>query len=44
MRDKDELVELLLDRVIGEVAISAIPDDLPWQEQVREIARAFPKK
>jgi AcrR family transcriptional regulator len=41
VRDKDELVDLLLDRVIGEVDISAIPADLPWQEQVREIARAI---
>ena len=39
VRDKDELVELLLDRVIGEVDISSIPSDLPWQEQVRAIAR-----
>jgi AcrR family transcriptional regulator len=39
VRDKDELVDLLLDRVIGEVDISAIPADLPWQEQVRAIAR-----
>src|SRR5690242_8710956 len=39
VRDKDELVELLLDRVIGEVDISSIPADLPWQEQVRAIGR-----
>jgi AcrR family transcriptional regulator len=41
VRDKDELVDLLLDRVIGEVDISSIPTDIPWQEQVREIARAI---
>ena len=39
VRDKDELVDLLLDRVIGEVDISAIPAGLPWQEQVRGIGR-----
>jgi AcrR family transcriptional regulator len=39
VRDKDELVDLLLDRVIGEVDVSVIPADLPWQEQVRAIGR-----
>lgn len=39
VRDKDELVDLLLDRVIGEVDISSIPVDLSWQEQVRAIGR-----
>jgi len=39
VRDKDELVDLLLDRVIGEIDISSIPTDLPWPEQVRAIAR-----
>src|SRR5262245_7481174 len=39
VRDKDELVDLLLDRVIGEVDVSAIPTNLPWQEQVRAIGR-----
>ena len=39
VRDKDELVDLLLDRVIGEIDLSRIPADLPWPEQVRAIAR-----
>lgn len=39
VRDKDQLIDLLLDRVIGEVDASSIAADLPWQEQVREIAR-----
>lgn len=39
VRDKDELIDLLLDRVIGEVDTSQISSDLPWQEQVREFAR-----
>jgi AcrR family transcriptional regulator len=39
VRDKDELVDLILDRVIGEVDMSSIPADLPWQEQVRAFAR-----
>jgi AcrR family transcriptional regulator len=39
VRDKDELIDLLLDRVIGEVDTSAISTDLPWQEQVREFGR-----
>jgi AcrR family transcriptional regulator len=39
VHDKDELVDLLLDRVIGEVDLTAISPDLPWFEQVREIGR-----
>jgi AcrR family transcriptional regulator len=39
VRDKDELIDLLLDRVIGEVDTSEISAELPWQEQVREFAR-----
>jgi AcrR family transcriptional regulator len=39
VRDKDELVDLLLDRVIGEVDVSVVPADLPWPEQVRGFAR-----
>jgi AcrR family transcriptional regulator len=39
VRDKEELIDLLLDRVIGEVDTSSIAPDLPWQEQVREFAR-----
>ena len=39
VRDKDELVDLLLDRVLGETDLSSISPTLPWQEQVREIGR-----
>jgi AcrR family transcriptional regulator len=39
VHDKDELIDLLLDRVIGEIDVSLIPADLPWPEQVRAIAR-----
>jgi AcrR family transcriptional regulator len=39
VRDKEELVDLLLDRVIGEVDVSSIPAELPWPEQVRAVAR-----
>jgi AcrR family transcriptional regulator len=39
VHDKDELVELLLDRVMGEIDVDSVSPDLPWQEQVREIAR-----
>jgi AcrR family transcriptional regulator len=39
VRDKDELVDLLLDRVIGEADLSAISASLPWEEQLRGIAR-----
>jgi AcrR family transcriptional regulator len=39
VRDKDELVDLLLDRVIGETDLGSIPPDLPWDEQVRAIGR-----
>lgn len=41
VRDKDELIDLLLDRVIGEVDTSSIAADLPWEEQVRQFARAM---
>ena len=39
VRDKDELIDLLLDRVISEVDTSAIAAGVPWQEQVRQFAR-----
>jgi AcrR family transcriptional regulator len=39
VRDKDELVDLLVDRVIGEVDFSRVDASKPWQEQVREFAR-----
>ena len=39
VHDKDELVDLLLDRVIGEVDFASISPDLPWPEQVRAVGR-----
>src|SRR5581483_6911963 len=41
VQDKDQLVDLLLDRVIGEIDLTTISADLPWPEQVREFARAI---
>ncbi len=38
VRDKDELVDLLVDRVIGEIDAPA-DGSLPWQEQMRRHAR-----
>jgi TetR/AcrR family transcriptional regulator, tetracycline repressor protein len=39
VRDKNELVDLLLDRVLGEVDVTSIPAGLPWPEQIRAFAR-----
>lgn len=39
VRDKDELIDLIVDRVIGEVPLDAVDPALPWQEQVKEFAR-----
>jgi AcrR family transcriptional regulator len=41
VRNKEELVDLLVDRVIGEIDIDAVDPELPWQEQVRLLARAM---
>src|SRR5919198_5564512 len=41
VRDKNELVELLVDRVIGEIPVGAIDREAPWQDQLRQFARAF---
>ena len=38
VRDKEELLDLVFDRVIGEVEVPN-PDPLRWQEQVWEVAR-----
>jgi AcrR family transcriptional regulator len=37
--DKEELLSLLLDRIVGESKIPE-PDPEHWQDQVREMARA----
>jgi AcrR family transcriptional regulator len=36
---KDELLELIIDRVIGEVRFPGPPDPERWDEQVKELAR-----
>jgi AcrR family transcriptional regulator len=41
VRDKDELVDLLVDRVIGEIDVDAVSRELPWQEQVMQLGRAM---
>jgi AcrR family transcriptional regulator len=41
VRDKEQLVDLLLDRVIGEVDLGVIDPAQPWQEQMRQIGRAM---
>lgn len=38
VRDKDELLQLVLDRVIGEVALPPV-DPVRWQEQLKSFAR-----
>ncbi|MBV1848912.1 TetR/AcrR family transcriptional regulator C-terminal domain-containing protein [Catellatospora tritici] len=37
--NKDELLELAYDRILGEIRLPAEPDPDRWQEQIREIAR-----
>ena len=44
VRNKDELVDLMLDVIIGEVHADyegAIAPDAPWREQLAEVARAL---
>src|SRR5579871_753383 len=36
---KEALVELMLDHVIGEIDVSDLPDERPWQEQVKDLIR-----
>ena len=36
---KDVLVELMLDHVLGEVDLSDLPDERPWQEQIKDVIR-----
>jgi AcrR family transcriptional regulator len=38
---KEELLELVIDRVIGEVQMPGHPDPERWQEQLKECARAI---
>ena len=37
---KDELLELVVERVIGEIELPGPPDPERWQEQLKEMARA----
>ncbi|HZP72467.1 MAG TPA: TetR/AcrR family transcriptional regulator [Gaiellaceae bacterium] len=39
VESKDALVELILDRVLGEIETSDLPDGRPWQEQVKDVIR-----
>ncbi len=42
VKSKDELLDLVMDEILGEVGGElAIDDHAPWQEQVAEAARAF---
>jgi AcrR family transcriptional regulator len=36
---KDALIELMLDRVFSEIATSHLPDNRPWQEQIKDLIR-----
>ena len=38
---KDELLELVIERVIGEVQLPGEPDPARWQEQLKELARSM---
>ena len=39
VRSKEELLELVVERVIGEVRLPGDPDPARWREQVKELAR-----
>jgi AcrR family transcriptional regulator len=39
VRDKEELVDLLLDRVLGEFDLGVVDPAQPWQEQLRAFVR-----
>lgn len=39
VKSKEELIELLIDRVIGEIPFGGEPDPERWQEQLKESAR-----
>jgi AcrR family transcriptional regulator len=39
VKSKEELIELLIDRVIGEISFGGEPDPERWQDQLREAAR-----
>lgn len=39
VESKDVLVELMLDRVLGEIETSDLPDSRAWQEQVKDVIR-----
>jgi AcrR family transcriptional regulator len=40
VRNKDELIDLMLERAIGEVPPPGPPDPERWQEQIKDFARA----
>ncbi len=39
VESKDVLVELMLDQVLGEIDVSDLPDERPWQEQIKDLIR-----
>jgi len=39
VESKDSLVDLMLDHVLGEIDVSDLPDDRPWQEQIKDLIR-----
>jgi AcrR family transcriptional regulator len=39
MGNKEELLQLLLDRIVGESRVPPAPDGAPWQEQVKQMLR-----
>jgi AcrR family transcriptional regulator len=39
--NKEELLELVVDRVIGELELPGAPDGEHWQEQVKEVVRSM---
>jgi AcrR family transcriptional regulator len=41
VRDKDHLIDLLVDRVIGEIDTTTVDAEASWQEQVKEFARVL---
>lgn len=37
--DKEELLDLVFDRVVGEIPVPGPPDPARWQEQIKDLAR-----
>jgi AcrR family transcriptional regulator len=39
VESKEALVELMLDHVLGEIDLSDLPDERPWEEQLKDLIR-----